>query len=115
MAEHGVILDKTIPALCLFFCISCNKNENGSFRILFMNSIPIQSQTNFETLLKNRAVSTGLHPLYKKWLEKSENGMTWRKKFARLADEICQRLLALRHLGVENDIHRVRRLFVYPL
>ena len=33
-----------------------------------MDSIPLQLQTEFETLLRNRSVPTGLHPLYKKWL-----------------------------------------------
>jgi len=33
-----------------------------------MHNIPIQLQAEFEALLKNRSVPTGLHPLYRKWL-----------------------------------------------
>ena len=33
-----------------------------------MDSIPLQLQVEFETLLKNKSVPAGLHPLYKKWL-----------------------------------------------
>jgi hypothetical protein len=33
-----------------------------------MYSIPLQLQAEFETLLRNRPVPTGLHPHYKKWL-----------------------------------------------
>lgn len=33
-----------------------------------MDSIPLQLQTEYETLLKNRSVPTGLYPRYRKWL-----------------------------------------------
>jgi hypothetical protein len=33
-----------------------------------VNSIPLQLQTEFETLLRNRSVPTGLHSFYGKWL-----------------------------------------------
>jgi len=33
-----------------------------------MNSIPLQLQTEFETLLRSRSVPTGLYPFYRKWL-----------------------------------------------
>jgi integron integrase len=33
-----------------------------------MDSIPLQLQAEYEALLRNRLVPTGLHPLYKKWL-----------------------------------------------
>jgi integron integrase len=33
-----------------------------------MDSIPLQLQAEYEALLRNRSVPTGLHPLYKKWL-----------------------------------------------
>jgi len=65
---YEIILDKTILALYLFFCISCNINEFISFRILFMDSIPLQLLSEVETLLRNRSVPTGVHPHYKKWL-----------------------------------------------
>jgi hypothetical protein len=43
-------------------------NEYSRFRISFMDSIPLQLQAEFEAILRNKAVPTGLHPLYKKWL-----------------------------------------------
>jgi len=64
---YEIILDKTFLALYLFFCISCKINEYNSFWILFIDSIPLQLQTD-GTLLGNRSVPTGLNPLYKKWL-----------------------------------------------
>jgi integron integrase len=33
-----------------------------------VNSIPLQLQTEFEIILKNRSVPAALHPLYRKWL-----------------------------------------------
>ena len=33
-----------------------------------MDSIPLQLQAEFETLLRNRSVPAGEHPQYKKWL-----------------------------------------------